>query len=76
MKRAEVFQAMPGTWQVFIWDGRIPDRGESIPLREGLGREPLGTRICCTYAEALAHALAEVGLTEKNTETRRSDEHR
>ena len=68
MKRAEVFQAMPGTWQVFIWGGEIPDRGECIPLRDGLGREPLGTRICCTHAEALHYALAEVGLTEKNTE--------
>ncbi|MGP5050202.1 hypothetical protein ACTXI9_01710 [Brachybacterium alimentarium] len=66
MKRAEVFynhwgdQEVNGRWLVATHDGEIPDRHLRLKLRES--EEDRGFR---THAAALAHALAEVGLTKK-----------
>lgn len=64
MKRAEVIynrwgdHGTNGRWLVAIHVGEIPDRDRPIRFRGA--EEEAGFR---THADALAHALAEVGLT-------------
>ena len=55
MKRKAIVWKTTGGWAIQAWDA------DSASLAEGTVAEH------STYAAALAHALAEVGLTEKET---------
>ena len=68
MKRAEVWKHRSSrAWRVTFWRDEIADRHLSITER-GIGY--LDDRDFPTHKAALAHALAEVGLTEKNGDPR------
>lgn len=68
MKRAEVYRGGEAWWMVVVWSGEIPERELPIRMRASSGS---AHRLLCgedfdTYAEALAYALASVGLTPTN----------
>lgn len=62
MKRAEVWK--DGDWLVAVWSGEIPAREQRIPERDQGFIRPVGEEDFPTHKAALAHALAEVGLSQ------------
>jgi len=66
MKRAEVYgNRHDSGWYVEVIDGEIP--GRHLPIWERMGHQT--PERFPTHAEALAYALATVGLTEKKGDT-------
>lgn len=72
MKRAEVSRNGAGHWEVWMYDGPIEldEFEETAPI----GDRVVGSELSVfpTYAAALAHALAKVGLTPTNPEKEQS----
>ena len=70
MKRAEVYRGGEAWWITTVWSGEIPER--ELPIGKRASTSAAHRRLCGgdfdTYAEALAYALAAVGLTPTNPE--------
>lgn len=66
MRRAEVWKNryVDDWWAFVIWDGEPPTRHLPIPDRDDSGDTPtwIDGGGFLTHAEALAHAVTEVGL--------------
>lgn len=64
--RAAVWKGTRGGWWAETCPAEDYEEGASIYVRVPVAQQ---ARLFPTHAEALAHALAEVGLTEKNGDT-------
>jgi hypothetical protein len=67
MKRAAVWREPQGRWWACVYPAEQHQPALAIHMRGPRGPQHEHERFR-THAAALAHALAEVGLTEKNTE--------